>query len=337
MRVKAGINGFGRIGKVALKAWLENERGIEIVAVNDIVGPDQHAHIFKYDSTYGTFPQEVKASPDELVIGDKHIAFTAERNPANIPWKDMGVDIVLECSGVFSNKDDAMKHIEGGAKKVIISAPPKGDGVLQVVMGVNEDVYDPSQHHVLSTASCTTNCLAPVVRVLQDEFGIEHGLMTTVHAYTNDQRLLDMFHSDPRRARAAGQSIIPTTTGAAKAVTAVIPELKGKLNGMAMRVPTAVVSVVDFVALLQKDTSAEEVNAKFRESAEGKLKGILGVCDEPLVSIDFKKDNRSSIVDGMSTLMTGPRFVKVISWYDNEWGYSQRLVDFLVYVAQKGF
>lgn len=336
MKTKVGINGFGRIGKIALRVWLENERDLEIVAINSTSGPVKHAHILKYDSMYGILPQEVVATDDELKIGDKVIKFTAFRDPAEIPWKEMGVDIVLECTGIFNTEEAAMNHIKAGAKKVILSAPPKGGDVLQVVMGVNEDMYDPEKHKILSNASCTTNCLAPVIKVLNDEFGVEYGLMTTVHSYTNDQQLLDKPHKDPRRARAAAESIIPTTTGAAKAVTKVIPELAGRLNGFAFRVPTPVVSVVDLVAQLKKDTTAEEVNQKLKIASEGKLKGFMGYSEEPLVSIDYKKDSRSSIIDALSTMMTGPRLVKVVSWYDNEWGYSERLVDFLAYVAAKG-
>ena len=336
MKTKVGINGFGRIGKVALKVWLENERNIDIVAINSTSGPAKHAHILKYDSMYGILPYEVSTTDDELRIGEKVIKFTAHRDPADIPWKEMGVDIVLECSGKFITEEDAMKHVQAGAKKVILSAPPKGGDIVQVVMGVNEDVYDPAEHHVLSNASCTTNCMAPIARVIHDEFGIESGLMTTVHAYTNDQQLLDMPHSDLRRSRAAAHSIIPTTTGAAKAVAKVIPELKGKLNGFALRVPTPVVSVVDLVMQLEKDTTVEEVNQKLKEASEGKLKGIMGFSEEPLVSVDYKKDSRSSIIDSLSTMMVGPRLLKVVSWYDNEWGYSERLVDFLAYVASKG-
>ncbi|RQD69758.1 MAG: type I glyceraldehyde-3-phosphate dehydrogenase [Tindallia sp. MSAO_Bac2] len=335
-KTKIGINGFGRIGKAAIKAWLENDRNLEIVAINSTSGPVKHAHVFKYDSLYGTLPQEVKASDDTLTIGNKVIKFTAYRDPAEIPWGEMGVEIVLESSGKFTSEEDMRKHLVGGAKKVVLSAPPKGGDVKQVVMGVNEKTYDPSKHDILSNASCTTNCLAPVVKVLNDSFGIEHGLMTTVHAYTNDQNLLDLPHKDPRRSRAANVSIIPTTTGAAKAVTKVIPELEGRLNGFAMRVPTPVVSVVDFVAELSKETTQEEVNQKMKEAAEGPMRGILGYSDEPLVSIDYKKDKRSSIVDGLSTMMNGPKLVKIVSWYDNEWGYSERLIDFLAYVAKKG-
>lgn len=335
-KTKIGINGFGRIGKAAIKAWLENERDIEIVAINSTSGPVKHAHVFKYDSIYGTLPQEVKTTDDTLSIGNKVIKFTAYRDPAEIPWSEMGVEIVLESSGKFTSEENVRKHLVGGAKKVVLSAPPSGGDVKQVVMGVNEDTYDPSKHDVLSNASCTTNCLAPVVKVLNDAFGVEHGLMTTVHAYTNDQNLLDLPHKDPRRSRSANMSIIPTTTGAAKAVTKVIPELEGRLNGFAMRVPTPVVSVVDFVAELSKETTQEEVNQKMKEAAEGPMKGVLGYSDEPLVSIDYKKDSRSSIVDGLSTMMNGPKLVKVVSWYDNEWGYSERLIDFISYVAKKG-
>lgn len=336
MKTKVGINGFGRIGKIALRVWLENERDLEIVAINSTSGPAKHAHILKYDSMYGILPQEVSTTDDKLKIGDKTIKFTAHKDPAEIPWKELGVDIVLECSGKFNTEELAMKHIQAGAKKVILSAPPKGGDVLQVVMGVNEEMYDPGKHQILSNASCTTNCLAPFVKVLNDEFGVEYGLMTTVHAYTNDQQLLDKPHSDPRRARAAAQSIIPTTTGAAKAVAKVIPELKGRLNGFSLRVPTPVVSIVDLVVELKKDTTVEEVNQKLKEASEGRLKGIMGFSEEPLVSVDYKKDSRSSIIDGLSTMMTGPRLVKVVSWYDNEWGYSERLVDFLAYVGAKG-
>lgn len=336
MKTRVGINGFGRIGKVALKVWLENERNLEIVAINSPSGPAKHAHIFKYDSTYGVLSHKVAATDEELRIDDKVVKFTTYKDPAAIPWKEMGVEIVLECSGRFSTEVDALKHIEAGAKRVILSAPPEGGDILQVVMGVNEDMYDPEKHQLLSNASCTTNCLAPLVKVLNDEFGVEYGLMTTVHANTNDQKLLDMPHSDPRRARAAGQSIIPTTTGAAKAVTKVIPALEGRLNGFSLRVPTPVVSVVDLVAELKKDTTVEEVNQKLKEAAEGKLVGIMGYSDKPLVSIDYKKDSRSSIIDSMLTMMAGPRLVKVVAWYDNEWGYSERLVDLLAYVAAKG-
>ncbi|WZL71907.1 type I glyceraldehyde-3-phosphate dehydrogenase [Clostridiaceae bacterium 35-E11] len=335
MAIKVGINGFGRIGKNVLKAWLEREGDIEIVAINSTSGPQKHAHIFKYDSLYGILPQEVKGTENSIIIGNKEIAFTAHRDPAEIPWKELGVDIVIESTGKFTSKEDCQKHITAGAKKVIISAPGK-EVDATIVMGVNHPDYDPEKHHIVSNASCTTNCLAPVAKVIHDEFKIIKGLMTTVHAYTGDQRLLDLPHKDLRRARAAAESIIPTTTGAAKAIGLVIPELKGKLNGMAMRVPTPVVSVVDLVIELEKSTTAEEVNTKLKEAAEDALYGILGYSEEPLVSIDYKKDYRSSIVDGLSTMMIGDRMLKVVSWYDNEWGYSNRVIDLAAYMGKIG-
>ncbi len=336
MKIKVGINGFGRIGKAVLRIALENDGDVDIVAINSTSGPQNHAHIFKYDSLYGKINEEVRATEDALYIGDKRVNFTAFRDPADIPWDDMGVDVVVEATGLFLTREDASKHMQGGAKKVIISAPAKSGEDLNIVMGVNEDEYDPEKHHILSNASCTTNCLAPVAKVLQDNFGIKNGLMTTVHAYTNDQRILDLPHRDPRRARAAAESIIPTTTGAAKSVARVIPSLEGKLNGLAMRVPIPVVSVVDLVAELDKSTTAEEVNQKFREAAEGPMEGILGYTEEPLVSIDFKKDTRSSIVDALSTMMVGEKLLKVLAWYDNEWGYSNRIVDLAEYIGKKG-
>ncbi|MBB6217714.1 glyceraldehyde 3-phosphate dehydrogenase [Anaerosolibacter carboniphilus] len=335
MSIKIGINGFGRIGKNVLKAWLEREEDIEIVAINSTSGPKEHAHIFKYDSLYGILPQEVKATDQSIIIGDKEIAFTAYRDPAQIPWKEMGVDIVVESTGIFTDKEKAMKHLEGGAKKVIISAPGKNEDIT-IVMGVNHTQYNAETHHVVSNASCTTNCLAPAAKVIHENFNILKGLMTTVHAYTNDQRILDLPHKDLRRARAAGESIIPTSTGAAKAIGLVIPELKGKLNGMAMRVPIPVVSVVDLVVELEKNTSAEEVNQKLKEAAAGSLHGILGYCEEPLVSIDFKKDYRSSIIDAPSTMMVGENMLKIVAWYDNEWGYSNRVIDLASYMGKKG-
>ncbi|MBU5675251.1 type I glyceraldehyde-3-phosphate dehydrogenase [Alkaliphilus sp. MSJ-5] len=336
MKTKIGINGFGRIGKAVLKASLEYNWDVEVVAINSTSGPEKHAHIFKYDSLYGKMNEEVRATEDALYVGDKKIQFTAFRDPAEIPWREMGVDIVIESTGMFLTKEDASKHLQGGAKKVIISAPAKSGEDLTIVMGVNEGQYDPEKHHILSNASCTTNCLAPVAKVLEDSFGIKSGLMTTVHAYTNDQRILDLPHKDLRRARAAAESIIPTTTGAAKAVAKVIPSLEGKLNGMAMRVPIPVVSVVDLVVELNKDTTVEEVNQKLKEAAEGSMEGVLGYTEEPLVSIDFKKDPRSSIVDALSTMMVGDKMLKVVSWYDNEWGYSNRIVDLANYIAKKG-
>lgn len=336
MKTRIGINGFGRIGKAVLKASLENNLDVEVVAINSTSGPEKHAHIFKYDSLYGIMKEDIRATEDALYINDKKIQFTAFRDPAEIPWGEMGVEIVIESTGIFLTKEEASKHLQGGAKKVIISAPAKSGEDLTVVMGVNESQYDPKAHHIVSNASCTTNCLAPVAKVLEDNFGIKSGLMTTVHAYTNDQRILDLPHKDLRRARAAAESIIPTTTGAAKAVAKVIPSLAGKLNGMSMRVPVPVVSVVDLVVELNKDTTAEEVNQKLREAADGSMKGILGYTDEPLVSVDFKKDSRSSIVDGLSTMMVGEKMLKVVSWYDNEWGYSSRVLDLAEYMAKKG-
>ncbi|TCO72262.1 type I glyceraldehyde-3-phosphate dehydrogenase [Marinisporobacter balticus] len=333
MPIKVGINGFGRIGKNVLRAWLEREKDIEIVAINSTSGPEKHAHIFKYDSLYGILPYEVKATENSIIIGEKEIIFTAHRDPAQIPWKELGVDIVIESTGKFTSKEDCQKHIEAGAKKVIITAPGKNEDKT-IVMGVNHIEYDPEKHHVVSNASCTTNCLAPVAKVLNDEFKIVKGLMTTVHAYTNDQNVLDLPHEDLRRARAAAESIIPTTTGAAKAVAKVLPDLKGKLNGMAMRVPIPVVSVVDLVVELEKSTTAKEVNEKLREAAEGSLYGILGYSEEPLVSIDYKKDYRSSIVDALSTMMTGDNMLKVVAWYDNEWGYSNRVIDLASYMGE---
>jgi len=293
------------------------------------------AHLLKYDSCYGKFNGEVVAKDGSLVVNGKEIKILAERDPANLPWKDLGVDIVIESTGLFTSRDKAVKHIEGGAKKVIITAPAKNEDIT-IVIGVNEDKYDPANHHVISNASCTTNCLAPVAKVLHQKFGIRKGLMTTVHSYTNDQRILDLPHKDLRRARAAALSIIPTTTGAAKAVALVLPELKGKLNGFAMRVPTPTVSVVDLVAELDKPATAEEINAALKEAAEGPMKGILGYEEEPLVSIDFKQDPRSSIVDALSTMVIEGNLVKVVAWYDNEWGYSNRVADLIMYIASKG-
>ena len=336
MKTKIGINGFGRIGKAVLKASLEKESNIEVVAINSTSGPERHAHIYKYDSIYGRVEEEVKAIEEGLIIGDKTLHFTAYRNPEEIPWADMGVEIVIESTGIFLTKEDASRHMQGGAKKVILSAPAKSGEDITIVMGVNEEDYLADKHHIISNASCTTNCLAPVAKVLEDSFGIEAGLMTTIHAYTNDQKILDLPHKDMRRARAAAVSIIPTTTGAAKAVAKVLPELEGKLNGMAMRVPVPVGSAVDLVVELKKPATPEEINAKFKEAAEGPMKGVLGYTDEPLVSIDYKMDPRSSIVDGLSTMNIGEKMVKVLSWYDNEWGYAYRIVDLAAYIAKKG-
>jgi len=336
MKVRVGINGFGRIGRNSFKAALKNHPEIEIVAINDLMDAPTLAHLLKYDSVFGRFEGKVEAKGNSIIVNDKEIRIFAEKDPGNIPWKDLGVDIVVESSGVFTSKDKAVLHIEkGGAKKVIISAPAKDEDIT-IVMGVNHEKYIPKEHHVISNASCTTNCLAPVAKVLMDNFGIQKGLMNTVHSYTNDQRILDLPHKDLRRARAAALNIIPTTTGAAKAVALVIPELKGKLNGFALRVPTPTVSIVDFTVLLEKKVTAEEVNDALRAAAEGSMKGILGYTDEPLVSMDFKGSEYSSIVDGLSTMVIEGDFVKVIAWYDNEWGYSCRVMDLVKYIAEKG-
>ena len=336
MALRVAINGFGRIGRNTFKAIIEKyEDKIDVVAVNDLTDAATLAHLLKYDSCFGIFSKDVEAKEGALVVGGKEIKVLAERDPANLPWKALGIDLVVESTGIFTDKAKAVKHIEAGAKKVIISAPAKNEDIT-IVLGVNEDKYDPKNHHVVSNASCTTNCLAPVAKVLHDKFGIKKGLMTTVHSYTNDQNILDLPHKDLRRARAAGLSIIPTTTGAAKAVALVLPDLKGKLNGFAMRIPTPTVSVVDFVAELATPASAAEVNAALKEAAQGPLAGILGYEEKPLVSIDFKGDERSSIVDALSTMAIGDNMVKVIAWYDNEWGYSVRTADLIVFMAEKG-
>ena len=335
MSVKVGINGFGRIGRNALKAAIDNGTDIDIVAINDVTDPKTLAHLLKYDSCFGHFDGTVEAKEDAIIVNGKKINITAVRNPANLPWDEMGVEVVLESTGLFTKKVDAEKHIQAGAKKVIISAPATDEDIT-IVMGVNEDKYDPGKHNIISNASCTTNCLAPVAKIIDREFGIEKGLMNTVHSYTNDQKILDLPHKDLRRARAAGLSIIPTTTGAAKAVTTVLPQLQGKLNGMAMRVPTSAVSVVDVVFDLNKSTDKDEVNAVLKKASEEEMPNILGFCEEPLVSVDFKGDGRSSIIDSLSTMMVGDKMLKIISWYDNEWGYSNRAVDLIDYVIKKG-
>ncbi len=331
---KVGINGFGRIGREVFRVAFTNP-DVEVVAVNDLTDAETLAHLLKYDSVHGTFPHEVTVDGDFIVVDGKKVQVLAQTDPAKLPWGELGVEIVVESTGRFTDGPKAAAHIEAGAKKVIISAPAKQEDIT-IVMGVNEDKYDPANHHIISNASCTTNCLAPFTKVLMEKFGIESGLMTTVHSYTNDQRILDLPHKDLRRARAAACSIIPTTTGAAKAVALVLPELKGKLNGFAMRVPTPNVSITDLTVLLQKDTTAEEINAALKEASEGKLKGILGYNELPLVSRDYNGCPLSSIVDGLSTMMVGPRMAKVVSWYDNEWGYSNRVVDLACYIAAKG-
>jgi glyceraldehyde 3-phosphate dehydrogenase len=334
MAVRIAINGFGRIGRNVLRASQGN-KDIEIVAINDLTDAKTLAHLLKYDSVFGGFDADVKAGDGKLIINGKDIAVVAKKDPAELPWKDFKVDVVIESTGHFVDKAGAGKHITAGAKKVIISAPAK-DPDATFVLGVNENTYDPSKHHIISNASCTTNCLAPVVKVLHDSFGVVRGLMNTIHSYTNDQKLLDLPHKDLRRARAAAVSIIPTTTGAAKAVSLVLPELKGKLDGMSLRVPTPNVSVVDFVAEVSKKTTAADVNAALKEAANGRLKGILQYEEAPLVSIDFKGNPHSSIVDAALTSVMEGTMVKVISWYDNEWGYSCRLRDLILYMAKKG-
>ncbi len=349
MAVKVGINGFGRIGRLVARAILEKgDKNIELVAVNDLTDAKTNAHLLRYDSVHGRYFGEVKAVvDDEISVNGKKIKVLKMKDPAELPWKSLGVDVVVESTGLFTVKKDgvdkkgrqtkgAENHItKGGAKKVIISAPAEGEDIT-IVLGVNEEKYDPKNHHVVSNASCTTNCLAPVAKVLHEKWGISKGLMTTIHAYTNDQKVQDMAHSDLRRARAAAISMIPTTTGAAKAIGLVIPELKGKLDGFAIRVPTPNVSVVDLTVLLSKNASAEEVNVALKEASEGKLKGIMGYTDEPLVSIDFNHSELSSVVDAKSTKVIEGNFVKVLAWYDNEWGYSMRVVDLIKYIDGKG-
>ncbi|TCT18791.1 glyceraldehyde-3-phosphate dehydrogenase (NAD+) [Melghiribacillus thermohalophilus] len=335
MTVKLGINGFGRIGRNVFRAALKHDE-VEVVAINDLTDADMLAHLLKYDSVHGELNEEVVANGSSLVVGGKEYNVLSERDPANLPWGDLGVDIVIESTGRFTHRDDAKKHLDAGAKKVIISAPGKEEDIT-LVMGVNEDKYDPASHHVISNASCTTNALAPLAKVLHEKFGLKRGMMTTVHSYTNDQQILDLPHKDYRRARAAAESIIPTTTGAAKAVGKVLPELNGKLNGMAMRVPTPNVSIVDLVAELDQSVTEEEVNAALKDASEGSLKGILAYSDKPLVSRDYNGSTYSSIVDALSTMVIESNMVKAVTWYDNETGYSNRCVDLAKYIAKKGF
>jgi glyceraldehyde 3-phosphate dehydrogenase len=334
MTVKVGINGFGRIGRNVFRAALNNSN-VEIVAINDLTDANMLAHLLKYDTVHGTLSEDVTVDGEYLVVGGKKVKVIAERDPAQLGWGDLGVDVVVESTGRFTKREDAAKHLEAGAKKVIISAPASNEDIT-IVMGVNEDKYDANNHHVLSNASCTTNCLAPFAKVLNDTFGIKRGMMTTVHSYTNDQQILDLPHKDYRRARAAAENMIPTSTGAAKAVSLVLPELKGKLNGMAMRVPTPNVSIVDLVAELEKDVTAEEINAALKEAAEGPLKGILAYSELPLVSSDYNGATVSSTIDALSTMVLEGNMVKVLSWYDNEVGYSNRVVDLVDYIAAKG-
>ncbi len=337
MTTRIGINGFGRIGRQTLKAILERHpQTLEVVAINDITDTQTNAHLLKYDSTYGRFPGEVSATEDSLIVNGHKIQVVAQRDPAQIPWGDFGVDLVIESTGLFTDASKASAHLKGGAKKVIISAPAKGED-LTIVLGVNENMYDPARHTIISNASCTTNCLAPAAKVLNDTFGIERGLMNTIHSYTNDQRILDQVHKDLRRARTAGANIIPTTTGAARALSLVIPELKGRFDGMSLRVPTVTVSVVDFVATIRKEATKEQINQAFKDAVAGPLKGILNYTDEPLVSSDFRGDPHSSTIDGENTMVLGGSMVKVLAWYDNEWGYSSRVADLTNFIAQKGF
>lgn len=337
MTTRIGINGFGRIGRQSLKAILERHpQDLEVVAINDITDTQTNAHLLKYDSTYGRFPGEISATEDSLIVNGHKIQVVAQRDPAQIPWGDFGVDIVIESTGLFTDASKASAHLKGGAKKVIISAPAKGED-LTIVLGVNENMYDPAKHTIISNASCTTNCLAPAAKVLNDTFGIERGLMNTIHSYTNDQRILDQVHKDLRRARTAGANIIPTTTGAARALSLVIPELKGRFDGMSLRVPTVTVSVVDFVATIRKEATKEQINQAFKDAVAGPLKGILNYTDEPLVSSDFRGDPHSSTIDGENTMVLGGSMVKVLAWYDNEWGYSSRVADLTNFIAHKGF
>ena len=337
MTTRIGINGFGRIGRQVLRATLERHPDeLEVVAVNDLAPPKANAHLFKYDSNYGRYPGEVSAGDDAIEIDGKRIASLSERNPSALPWGDLGVDIVIESTGLFTQREKAAGHIEAGAKKVIISAPATGEDKT-LVLGVNADEYDPASHHIISNASCTTNCVAQLIKVLNDEFSIKHGLMTTVHAYTNDQQILDQVHPDMRRARAAAANIIPTSTGAAKVVGVVIPELNGKLHGMALRVPVSTGSITDFVADLGREVTKEEVNAAFLKAADGPLDGILEYTEDPIVSSDIKMNPASCIFDADSTMVMEGNMVKVLGWYDNEWGYSCRTSDLTAMIAGKGF
>ena len=337
MAVRVGINGFGRIGRQSLKAILERHPNeIEVVAINDITDTQTNAHLFRYDTTYGRFNGTVEVVDEtDLAINGQRIKVFAQRDPGQIPWGEVGAQIVIESTGLFTDADKARAHLHDTVKKVIISAPAKGEDIT-IVLGVNQDKYDPARHNIISNASCTTNCLAPLVKVLNDTFGIEKGSMTTVHSYTNDQNVLDFPHKDLRRARAAALNLIPTSTGAAKAIGLVVPELKGKLDGYAMRVPTPDVSVVDFVAVLKKDTTTEEVNAALKKAAEDGLRGILAYTEDPVVSTDLLHNSNSSIVDAELTKVLGGNLVKVVSWYDNEWGYSNRVVDLIVFLGKKG-
>ena len=336
MTARVAINGFGRIGRLSLRTMIERHRtNLTVVAINDMADLRTNAHLFRYDSTYGKFPGKVEIGEGVLQIDGLNISALNQKDPSRLPWRQLNVDIVIESTGVFTDAAQVRAHLEAGAKKVIITAPAKDEDIT-LVLGVNDTAYNPRKHHIVSNASCTTNCLAPVAKVIHDHFGIERGLMTTTHAYTNDQRILDLMHSDLRRARAAAMNIVPTSTGAAKAIGLVMPELKGKLHGLSLRVPTATVSVVDLVADLKKSASVEDLNNALKESAEGKMNGILAYCDEPLVSTDFRGNSASSIVDGLSTVVLEGKMAKVLSWYDNEWGYSCRVGDLATLMAEKG-
>jgi glyceraldehyde 3-phosphate dehydrogenase len=334
MSARVAINGFGRIGRLCLRSMLQRHQNVlSVVAVNDMADPATNAHLFKYDTTYGHFPGPVEAGEGTIRLDGIEIKAFAEKDPARLPWKSLGVDIVIESTGVFTDGHQVRAHLDAGAKKAIITAPAKNEDIT-LVLGVNDSRYEPKKHHIVSNASCTTNCLAPVAKVLHDTFGIERGLMTTTHAYTNDQRILDLMHTDLRRARAAAMNIVPTSTGAAKAIGLVIPELNGKLHGLSLRVPTSTVSIVDLVADLKKSASEKEVNAALKEAAENQLKGILEYCDKPLVSSDYRGNSASSIVDALSTTVLEGKMAKVLSWYDNEWGYSCRVADLAAFMAK---
>jgi glyceraldehyde 3-phosphate dehydrogenase len=336
MVTRIGINGFGRIGRLVLRANEDRNAGkVEVAAVNDLTDAKTNAHLLKYDTNYGRFPGTVEAKDNDLVVNGRNIKVFSERDPAQIPWGEMGVDLVIESTGIFTNADQASGHLKGGAKKVIISAPASGED-LTIVLGVNNELYDADKHHIISNASCTTNCFATMVKVLHDAFGVEHGLMSTIHSYTNDQAILDQRHGDLRRARAAAENIIPTSTGAARAVGLVLPELNGKLNGVAFRVPTSTGSITDFTAQVSRDVTAEGINEAYKKATEGSMKGILEYNDEPLVSSDYKGNSHSCIIDGLSTMVMADRMVKVMGWYDNEWGYSCRTTDLAALIAEKG-
>ena len=333
MTVKVAINGFGRIGRHCLRNSLNNDQ-VEVVAINDVGNVETMSHLFKYDSVYGTFPGEVKVENEDLVVNDSRIKMLQEKEPEKLPWGELDVDIVLEATGIFKDRESAKKHLDAGADRVIITAPAKNEDIT-IVLGVNEDDYNPEEHRIISNASCTTNCVAPVVKVLDDEFGIEKAQMTTVHSYTNDQQILDLPHKDLRRARAAGENIIPTTTGAAKAVSLVLPHLDGKIDGFAMRVPTPTVSIVDLTCTVNTDkVTREEVNEKFKEASQGELEGIMGYNEEPLVSMDYKGSTQSAVVDGISTMVVQDNMVKAVAWYDNEWAYALRVIDLAAYIGK---